>query len=407
MNLKIVQAALTSVLVAAPMALLAENYNESTKWWFLNPVSPNWTCTDTRAACFSAGPNQYSFYGLYMIRRSGTLYAYVQGGGAVGPCAPTGGGDNFCVFKAPDTAQGWTGQGVTLENHWPRPDDGWFWQVRAAFFDATYGKFYLVASRTISGDTQTIDVMDAKLGTSVDGVNFTWSTLFTARKSSIGVRLEDYAIVPHPTHPGVWVGTITGFTLSTSTAFISPFRVDWNSRIIQIADSAGVWRSIPVGGTLNFAPRATYAGRTTSIQAVNVTGVSRLEAWGAEPVSYSAGSGVQNNPCPPGFPSGVATARYLQNRLDLQQLGSSVVSYRHFDPNTLTFTTPWTRITSSVRGLPSDYLWALSWMVYRLDTGGREYVYTGSKDGVICQNALTWNVWAGSGILVTKIDFLP
>lgn len=397
---------LPGLLIALPLVLSADTYNESAKWWFLDSVNPNWVCDDARASCYSTSPNQYSFFGIYLVRQAGYLYAYVQGGGSEGPCISPNGGDNFCVFRAPDTASGWTGQGVHLVNHWPRPSDGWFWQVRSAFFDSHASRFYLVASRTLTGSTNTIDVMDAKVGESTDGINFTWTTLLTSQRSQIGVRLEDYALVPHPTQPRVWVGTITWFT-DTGGAYITPWKVDWNAQTVSLPNSSGVWQTLAIGGVLSFVPQAAYSGRITNIQSVNVNGANRLEAWGVEVVSYSAGSGVANNPCPPGYPNGTATSKYLENRASTQQLGSSTASFRIFEPNTLTLTTPWTRATSSVRGLPSDYLWALSWMGFRFDPGGREYFYTGSKDNVICTHKLTWNPWAGSGILVTKLEPMP
>jgi hypothetical protein len=390
-------------------ALVADSYHESSKWWFINTVAPNWTCADASLPCYASGPNAYSFNGLYIVRRNGFIYAYVQGGGNPGPCSTMLGGDNFCVFRAPDTAPGWTGnQDLTVVNHRPRDDDGWFWQVRSAFYDASMGNnVYVVASRTISGSTSAIDVMDAKLGTSMDGVHFNWSTLMTSNRSELGVRLEDYSLVPHPTQPKVWIGTIGWFD-TNNQPFITPWKVDWTTSKISIPDSAGTWRTLDVGGTLHFVPQVVALGRGTNVQVVNVGGVSRVEVWATAAKSYSRGSGIQNNPCAPGYPNGVATSRYTMNRVNPQQVGSTGLEFLALDPNTLTFTRPWTPVTSAVRALPSDYGLALAWMAFRFDTGLREYVYTGSKDNVICDYGLVnWNPWAGDGILVTKADYVP
>ena len=374
----------------------------------MNPTTPNWTCTDTSVACYPSSANALSFHGLYMVRRSGTLYAYVQGGGNPGPCRI--GGDNFCVFTAPDTSTGWTGGGVTLVNHQPRPDDGYFWQLRSAFFDSTYGKFFLVASRTEDGEPD--DLMEAKLGESTDGINFSWTTLMKSYRTQLSVRLEDYVLTPHPSQSGVWIGTITGFIGYTGQPFVTPWKVDRNTGLIHLKDSSGIWRTVPIGGTLTFSPSQAYGGRVTHIGTVSAGGTWRLEAWGANVVSYTAGSGIANNPCV----NGVPTAKYKENtcrelppgqQCNPQQVGSTTVQYRIFDPHALMFTTDWLNVTSVVRGLPSDYLWAVRWMAFRLEAGTCEYIYTGSKDATICTHSLTWNAGAGSGILVTRADYVP
>ena len=396
----------STLFMLAPAGASADNYQETASWWFLNMASPNWTCADQRNTCFPSVPNAGTFVGAYTVRHNGTLYAYVQGNGTPGPCNPTHGGDNFCVFTTTDTAPGWTGTGLSLVNHYPRPDDAWFWQLRSAFFDPNFNAFKLIASRTVAGDFNGIDEMDAELGTSADGVNFTWTVLLKSFRTQIGVRLEDYVLVPHPTLSKVWVGTITWFD-SQGRRRIAPWKVDWNTNTVYVANSAGQLQAIPVGGTLTFAPQAAALGRVTNITPATGAAGGRLEAWGTASGGTS-GSGVQNNPCPPGFPNGVATSRYLTNRTDPQQVGSTVVNYRIFDPNTLTFTTNWIAITSLVRGLPSDYAFAESWMADRFAAGGRDYVYTGSKDNVICNSVLvSWNPWAGSGILVTKVTYQP
>ncbi|HZF08147.1 MAG TPA: hypothetical protein VFE33_05080 [Thermoanaerobaculia bacterium] len=163
-----------------------------------------------------------------------------------------------------------------------------------------------------------------------------------------------------------------------------------------------------MGGTYRHLSAALAPSRSQWLRRGAGAAGGRFEAWGAATISTTQGSGVQNNPCSPGYPNGVATSQYLANRTDPQQQGSTLVRFRVFDPNTLTFTSDWINPTSLVRALPSDYAFSESWMVSRFAPGGRDYLYTGSKDGVICIKGLvSWNPWAGSGIMVTKVLYQP
>jgi hypothetical protein len=396
------------ILILAAHPAFADNYTETTKWWFINTLNPNWTCADNSEPCYPTGPNYSAFVGVYMIRYAGTLYAYVQGGGNPGPCATTAGGDNFCVFTAPDTAPGWTGQGLSLVNQRPRPDDGRFWQLSSGFYDTnTFNEFVLLAGRYDGASFSTITESDLELGRSTDGIHFNWSVLLTSNPAQVGFWVTNFALVPHPTTPKLWVGMLN-FVASNGEGFTTFCKIDWNASLIWLQDSTGTWRSIPVGGTLTFSPYTSQFGGVSNIQAVTLGTTTRLEAWQSGVVS-GQGSGIQNNPCAPGYPNGVATSQYLTNRSNPQQAGSSAAMFRVFDPNALAWApgSSWTEISSQVRGLPSDYVQALGYDAFRSNMPGRYYLYTGSKDNVICISPLRWSPWAGDGILVTKMNYTP
>jgi hypothetical protein len=392
----------------------AESYNESGQRWIINPTNPTWTCPAGTLlpgeTCFPSAPKMYSYvYGLPLYVEklvngvlTPKLYLYTQEwGSSSGP----GSGcpkDSFMVFELPWSYAGLRGDAGVTYRGVVHPCDNGEHVINTVFKDPSLNStIFAIDARGPDGNTHKELWLgqSPRVGGADNGLTFSWSLFISTTKPDL--QIVGLNMLPDPSRPGVWWGLLT-FNSPTAPYYLpaSWIEVNWNTNQIRVKTSATGWTSLPIGGVLNTPPYPDFpqSGRLVSTR-------GRYEVWTDRGAPRSG-----NSPCMGGIPTPIYQGNVNPASPDFgnsaRASGGNRIGYSVVTPS---YTSgPWNDLTSSVRPVPSDY-------VFDFDGSGRidfgcctNALYTGTQNATICTHDLIdWNPWSGSGITFTNVTLVP
>jgi|GEM_PF-2687723 len=398
-------AVLVSLLAVEGLPAAGQYYNIPTKAWGPNPSSDNWTCAApmVQGRCYGdlvGDPRDTTFNRAYPVplgddpaNASKILwYVEIQGGKAVGGPGSHAFGDTWVIFETDNTREGrrFRGSSLTLRNDDARPSSpNRHWQMYSAFYDPAFSRYYTVSVVTPSGSPVTNgETIEFVAWSSSDGINRSGTqTILSHDTTQFAYRFYDVALEPDPATDYVWTGYFGWYDKGEPSdggvrgRGITPFQVNWSTNTYTYRCQNGSWAGpVALGSQAPCIPWDSFPGTN-----IRVGGLSYDESggWGEGFSVYSVGqSGIDDNPCSPGYPNGVPTATYEANRT-ARPIGSDM-RWVKFYPDTLTFDGPFA-VTSSVIALHGDYSGNLSWAAGSYDwPGDYDFVYVGSGDNFVC-----------------------
>lgn len=415
------------ITCAAPAAhVLGQSYHIPAKAWGPNPVHDNWICTspmdpDRCYGDLTNDPRDTTIIRAYPVPEgddattASKIFWYTQGGSGkiVGGPGSHVFGDTWLVFQTDNTHAGrrFRGSSLTLRNDDARPGSpDRHWQLYSAFYDPDFSRYYTVSVVTPTGapvkNGETIEFVAWESG---DGINrLSTQTILKHDTTLFKYRFYDPALEPDPNNDQMWTGYFGWFDKGETSdgaargRGITPFQVDWNSSTYTYRCQDGSWATASIGGQAPCIPWDSFP--TIGIR---VGGLSYDESggWGEGFSPYNVGqSGIEDNPCPPGYPNGDATSVYTDNRND--HPNSSALRWVKFHPGTMSFEGPF-NVTSSVIPLHGDYALNLWWAGGSYDwPGDLDFLYIGSADNFVCD--FRWDAdkpfAAGSGVYSLRVD---
>ncbi|HEX3552176.1 MAG TPA: hypothetical protein VIA62_02985 [Thermoanaerobaculia bacterium] len=244
-------------------------------------------------------PTQGRFYRPTGIQVGNTYYMYVEGGAFTNTLTGPGSescpqiGEKILAFSTP-----WTSQGLRQPFTYVAPVSPCISQPKAhfitgsAFRSSTDGQVKLLIDETYGGSqVQSGDFKETLLGTSSDGVHFTWSTFLKQSVVGSGTYSTYLVKLVQATGNTNWWGTFwwavchvcdgtTHLELGDQVTAPGRIRVIMDSTnprgyVVYIL-SGGTWKAVNDDGTFNFAPDTTSDILTQSIVFNN----GQWEEWG-------------------------------------------------------------------------------------------------------------------------------
>ena len=342
-----------------------------------------------------ANPERGRFYRPTGVRVGNNFFLYVQGGAYVG--VTTGPGSETCpsigekalAFKAPWTSAGLRSPFTYMKSVAPCKTDvpQVHYQTGSAFVSSTDNKVKLTVDQTENGsDPLSAHFKRVLLGSSSDGLNFTWSTfLQQSQVSGVTYSFAQAQLVQATANTNWWGSFLWAYCTLCNGSDGSGF---WQTgRIRVIMDAANprgfvvyllasdqTWRAVNDDGTFNFVPAFADGGGRIVLN-TPAGGSAQWEAW-----NHAGGTATG------GCEDGTATTSSFTYR-KVTQTGPSG------PPQT---------VTSTTRAMPTlNYAGRLD--PFRIqDMNGKRLVYSSSLDRMCFEGRL--NGFRGMEILQTEVN---
>lgn len=336
-----------------------------------------------------------AFYNVTGIQVGSEFYLYAQGGlfngGPLGPGqAECKFADRIFLFKAPFTSSGTKGQFQFVRRI---TDCTSFTNNQGESQNHAYGPgqvFYDGEYRLLVDRSDTVDFKEIHLGTSSDGINWTWEYMF--RSTSNIEILSPVLLTRSPTNCHCnpfchchtkWWGFLN-FNTPTSQG-VARMEVDWGPeypRGFRVSIWSGSqWKHVDdVTGEFSFTPDNVWPG--IGVKTLFKNG-DHFELWGYKNVPHNGCA-----PCMGDYDNGFAGTTFVFREVD---------DDFSFQPPEAVF--------STVRCMPSDGHVGRLYPFRVNGPAGEKFLFSSSNDQNICSDdPAMFNEFVGMYTLATQVD---
>jgi hypothetical protein len=343
-------------------------------------------------------PTKGRFYRPTGMQVGNEFFLYVQGGAYTS--TTTGPGSESCpsigekalLFKTPWTSTGLRSAYTYVKPVSPCKTDvpNVHYQTGSVFRSSTDGKIKLLIDQSENGSDPLLGhFKKVLLGSSTDGMNFTWSTFLRQSVVNGDTYSIDDVILVQATANSNWWGvfryahcTLCDGVESGATGFwnIGRIRVTMDASnprgfVVYLYASDGTWKAVNDDGSFNFVPGTMWNYFTRSIVLNN----GAWEAWVEEPLG-----GTPTGGCEDGDPQSTSTFAYQT----ITQTGA---------PG------PLQTVTSSTRAMPTKNGFGRLNPFRIQDMNGKRLLFSGSTDR-LCLSGATLQGFKGMEIVLTEVD---